>query len=68
MGNKIKCEAIELIILFFIIAYGLIWCAVYNIEATHTQAKYESRFNLNPQEGNGYALEMYASTKDRSKN
>jgi len=42
--KSIKNELIELILLFFIIFYGLFWVDIGNREAIHEQAVYESQF------------------------
>jgi len=44
--NEIKKEIIELMILFFIIFFGLIWVDIGNRELIHKEAVYQAGFNL----------------------
>ena len=45
MIQELKKEAIELILLFFLLFFGLVWCDIGNREAIHRQAVYESQFS-----------------------
>ena len=44
MLNIIKREIVELILLFFIIFFGLCWVDLANRELIHERAKYEAQF------------------------
>jgi len=44
MIQELKKEAIELILLFFLIFFGIVWCDIGNREAIHKQAEYEKQF------------------------
>ena len=52
--NEIKHEFTELVLLFFIIFFGLCWCDVGNREAIHKQAVYESQFSYDFEVSTGW--------------
>jgi len=51
---ELKKELIELILLFFLIFYGLAWIDIGNREAIHEQAVYESRFTYDFEVSEGW--------------
>ena len=67
MLNSVKKELTELILLFFIIFFGLCMVDSGNREAIRKQAIYEAQFNYNFEVSTGFVRAMYQEPKYKPK-